>query len=523
MNEKVIQARDRIVAYWRERTKWQKGLLIGGTLLVLLLIVLTILLSTRSHYVPLYSNLSPEEAGQIVETLDGQGVSSEVTDDGTTVRVPEQHVDTLKVELAAEGIPQSGTIDYSVFEDQMGFGMTDNEFSVMERAAMQTELSNLLLSIDGITNADVMITLPDETMWVGEDSEEASASVVLETSGNYNPEDDQVQALYHLISRSVPDLPVHNIVIMDHMFNHFDYADGGSVDSTGDIYEQQRAIQQDIEQDIQRQVQQMLGTMMGQEKVLVSVSTDMDFTRENREEQLVEPVDEENMEGIAISVENIEETYETEGLDEGGIPGAGEDDIPNFPAGAGAGDSDYERTEERVNNEVNRIYSEIQESPYALRDLGLQVMVEPPDPEDPDSLPPETLDDIEEILSTIARTSIDQEYLAELDDDDIEENIFVSSQEFMGATDFEEPGPQIPLWVYVVGVILIAAVILLLIMALRRRGETSEEMEEIETVEEVPDLPDDSEGSMTRQQLERLAKERPDEFSKLLRSWLSDD
>ena len=53
----------------------------------------------------------------------------------------------------------------------------------------------------------------------------------------------------------------------------------------------------------------MLGTLMGQDKVVVSVTADIDFTQENREENLVTPVDEENMEGIAISAQKITETY----------------------------------------------------------------------------------------------------------------------------------------------------------------------------------------------------------------------
>ena len=48
---------------------------------------------------------------------------------------------------------------------------------------------------------------------------------------------------------------------------------------------------------------------MGTDKVVVSVTADIDFTQENREENLVTPVDEENMEGIAISAQKITETY----------------------------------------------------------------------------------------------------------------------------------------------------------------------------------------------------------------------
>lgn len=49
----------------------------------------------------------------------------------------------------------------------------------------------------------------------------------------------------------------------------------------------------------------MLGRLVGQDKVMVSVTADLDFTQENREEKLVEPVDKDNMQGIAVSAEKL--------------------------------------------------------------------------------------------------------------------------------------------------------------------------------------------------------------------------
>ena len=44
-------------------------------------------------------------------------------------------------------------------------------------------------------------------------------------------------------------------------------------------------------------------------------------------------------------------------------------------------------------------------------------------------------------------------------------------------------------------------------------------------VMEVPDLPEeqDSEATVKRKQLEKLAKEKPEDFAKLLRSWIAED
>lgn len=411
MNEKLINYRERFTEYWTGRTGKQKGILVGSIMAIILLIILVTLMGTKTNYATLYSNLTLQETGQVKETLDSRGIPSEITNNGTAIQVPTALVDSLKVELAAEGLPKSGSIDYSFFQEQMGFGMTDNEFSVIERAAMQTELASLIRNINGVNHANVMITLPEESVWLSATKEASTAAVVLDLAPGYQLEQSQVKALFHLVSKSVPNLPIENIVISDQMFNDYLYENGNTFDSTLSVYEQQRAIQRDIERDLTRNLQQMLGTVVGRDKVLVSVSTDIDFTQENRTEALVEPVDPENMEGIAVSIERITETYSGEGTIDGGVVGVGEE-IPNFPGAVGQGPTEWEKTEDRINNEVNRINRDIVESPYKIRDLGIQVMVEPPD--GMEELPQERLDDIQQILGTIVRTSISGVYAMNL-------------------------------------------------------------------------------------------------------------
>jgi flagellar M-ring protein FliF len=528
MNDKIRDYINKILMFWKERTKSQKMMIVGSLLLFVLIVSAASFFATRTKFVPLYSNLSPQETGQIKATLDQRGIASEIADGGTTIKVPEQVVDTLKVELAAEGIPDSGSIDYSFFGENASFGMTDNEFNVLKLEAMQTELANLIKEIDGVEDAKVMINLPQPSVFVSEQEEEASASIVLKTKPGYKFNDQQIKSLYHLVSKSVPNLPTENIVIMNQFFEYFDLKNEENF-STGTTFATQHEIKKQIERDIQRQVQQMLGTMMGQDKVVVSVTADVDFTQENREENLVTPVDEENMEGIAVSAQRITETFSGNGAQAGGVNGTGENEVPSYQAGTGETNGDYERIEETINNEVNRIKKEIVESPYKVRDLGIQVMVEPPDPKDPNSLPQQTVEDITKILGTIVRTSVDKQVGEQLTDEDIQNRVVVSVQKFNGKMKFEEPKQTIPLWVYIGGGVLLAIIVGLLILLLRRnRKRDEEEYDDFIEQPAVPNIPDvneeiETEASMRRKQLEKLAKEKPDEFAKLLRTWLAED
>lgn len=530
MNESIQKLIIPIKEYWTSRSKKQRIIMLSSTVLFIVAAAVLTYLLTRTTLVPLYSNLSPSETGSIKENLDARGIESEIADGGTTIKVPEELVDTLKVELAAEGLPKSGSIDYSFFSQNAGIGTTENEFNVLKLDAMQTELANLIKGIEGINDAKVMINLPQTGIFVGDQTQEASASIVLHTQPGYQFEQKQIKALYQLVSKSIPNLPTDNIVIMNQNFEYFDLENNEQ--SPGSLYASQQEIKKDIERDLQRQVQNMLGTLMGQDKVVVSVTADLDFTQENREENLVTPVDEENMEGIAISAQKISETFTGDGAQAGGPPeGENLTDVAGYEAG-NTENGEYEKVDDTINYEVNRIRKEIVESPFKIRDLGIQVMVEPPDVDDPSSLPQARVDDIENILATIIRTSIDKDVNKELTEEEIARKIAITVQPFNGKIKLqEEPGVAIDSWwFYAIGAALAAGVILLIIMRLhkRRKQEMEEKEEMVESYEPAFDIPDvnvehETESTIRKKQLEKMAQEKPEEFAKLLRTWLADD
>ena len=109
---------------------------------------------------------------------------------------------------------------------------------------------------------------------------------MLTVKPGYQFSDAQIKGLYQLVSKSVPNLPTDNIVIMNQYFEYFDLNNANN-SSHASTLRHNNDIKKQIERDIQQQVQTMLGTLMGQDKVVVSVSADIDFTQEKREEDLV--------------------------------------------------------------------------------------------------------------------------------------------------------------------------------------------------------------------------------------------
>jgi len=532
MKEKIITWKNKTISFWKKRTKSQRGIFIASAIIgILIIAAVFIYTSGSSRMVPLYNNLSLNEVSQIKEELDARGVNYELEDAGTTVSVPEDQVDTLLVELAGQGIPNSGSIDYSFFSENASWGITDNEFNVMKLDAMQTELAALITGIEGIEHAEVMINMPKEPVFANETAEEASASIVVHTQPGHQFQGNQIDSLYLLISKAVPNLPQDNIVIMNQYSEYFDQ-NTATVDSSKDLHTYQQTVKKDIERDIQSRLQQMLGAMVGMDNVVVSVTSDIDFTQENRVEELVEPVDLENMEGLPVSIETIHETYSGD-PPAGGTAGTGEEDTAATYQEIDNEDGDYELAKETINNEFNRIQKEVVESPYKIRDLGIQVAVnrvsggtgnEVQYLSQQEEIAVE--EGINSILHSIIQTSVDEEYGEVIP----EEKASIVFQEFNHTpSKATEPASAIPPWLYITGAVLLAVIIILAILLFKNRKDSTESWEEEKSAAELdiqmPEIPEkeESDSMVRRKQLEKMAKEKPDDFAKLLRSWIGED
>ncbi len=410
-------------------------------------------------------------------------------------------------------------------------GMTSEERQIIELDALQTELSELITTIDGIEGAKVLINRPKDSVFIGDEQGKSSASIVLNTSYNHQFEQGEIQSLYHLVSKAVENLPPENIVIMNQYSEYYDLNQSNSVGG-GSTYAEQQNIKEDIERDLQRRVQRMLGTMIGQDQVVVSVTTDIDFTVENRVEELVEPVDVESMEGLPVSVERVTETYA--GIDGGQIP-EGETDIPEY---LGEEDpdqlSEYENVRETINNEFNRVRREIVESPYDVRDIGIQVAVDNTVEENGETVTlseAEMLsveEDIQSILSSMIETSISSEVTANNETFNPADKVHIAFQPFSNEEQEPNQVPTIPTGVYVaLAVIVIVIILLIFLMAKRRKTKNewvhSEDVmdQEIEKEISIPEV--ETESDMRRKQLEKLAKDKPEEFAKLIQTWISED
>src|SRR3954447_8940747 len=132
----------------------------------------------KPDYAPLFTELDSKAAGEVTQALDSQGISYKLTDGGGTVMVPKQAIYKTRADLSTKNIPKASTDGWSIMDQG---GITKDEFSkhVDYQRALQTELAKTISAIDGVDGATVTLTIPEQSVFVGDDGEKASAAVLV--------------------------------------------------------------------------------------------------------------------------------------------------------------------------------------------------------------------------------------------------------------------------------------------------------------------------------------------------------
>ncbi|MDQ0193495.1 flagellar basal-body MS-ring/collar protein FliF [Paenibacillus wynnii] len=526
MNERFAQYRDKGVQYWNRFSSRQKILFFSTLFIIIIVIVVITMQLSKTEYEVAFQDLDSTDSAAVMTYLDTSGISYQLSSDGKSISVPSTEAARIKVDIGSQGIVQGGSIGYKVFDENSSMiGTTDNEFDVKYNNALNGEVEQLMRRMQGIKDAKVLINLPKETVFASQaDQEKASASVVLSFNPGFRPSQDNIDGYFNLVKTAVPNLPIENITIANNEVELKPTSLGGQAGVSSQI-EENFTMQKKFEEEVKKNVKQFLSTLTGPNKVDVLVFSKLNFDKESRKEDLVSPVDAENMKGIEISSQIISNSFSGQGNTSGGVAGTGSEDVAGYPSGTDTGTSSSEESSETRNYEVNHITKDIIASPYTVKDLTINVAVEPPTGQT--TLDQTTKDAIQNILVNIVRASLADSGI-DYTDADLSKKVSVHSQQF-GSNAAAAAASKLANWmIWAIGagaLVIGAGAGYLFYRSRRKQAEVEEEDVPLQVPTEFPSINMDSitNESQVRKQLESLAKKKPDEFVNLLRTWLADE
>jgi flagellar M-ring protein FliF len=239
---------------------------IGGTVLILTW-------AKAQYYVPLYSNLSAEEAGEVVNQLEVMGVGYEISDGGSSISVPSDVVDKTRMKLAAEGLPNPQNIGYALF-DKSSIGMTDFLQKVNFRRALEGELARTIAGLEEVDGARVHLVIPEERLFE-EDENPPSASVVLKLRGSSSLRKSQLRGISYLVASAVEGMAPENVTLIDYNGNLLSSERAG--DETAMLSSTQFELRKNVEKYLEHKAETMLAGVIGPGRAIVRVTAELDF------------------------------------------------------------------------------------------------------------------------------------------------------------------------------------------------------------------------------------------------------
>ena len=240
---------------------------------------------SRPDYSLLFGNLSPKTAQGIVQELKDQGVSYELTNEGTSIMVPRSQVHDLRLQFASESTAMQDHSGYELF-DSNTLGMTDFMQRVNMKRALEGELSRTINSMAQIEFSRVHLVLPDRSPFA-ETTVEPSASVIVTLKPSQQLTNPQIDGISSLVAGSVESLNKDRVVIIDQKGNKI--SNNQMLNSNVAMSNAQMKHRQSVEQYLMDKTQTMLDRVLGAGNSIVRVSTEHDFEQLERESNLIDP------------------------------------------------------------------------------------------------------------------------------------------------------------------------------------------------------------------------------------------
>ena len=328
----------------------------------------------------LYAGLPESEKAMVLESLKNSGVDVSIDPVTGEVLVPVIDYHNARMTLAAQGLPSSSGTGYDEL-DSIQMGSSRSVEAAKLKQTQEMELARSISEIDMVQSARVHLAIPEKEVFVRQ-SAEPTASVFLQLARGRSLGRNQVEAIIHLVSSSVPNLTKDNVSVVD---QNGSLLSRGSSSPEAQLSDSQLEHRIKLEDIYRARVTSLLTPIVGAGNINAQINLDIDFTRSEVTEELVDP------KGNALRSEQStnDQTMQAPAK---GIPGA----VANTPpeaaqlsatatASGGSPELKSSSSSEVKNYEVSRTVSSTLKPTNIIRKINAAVLVRQPDVLDPET------------------------------------------------------------------------------------------------------------------------------------------
>jgi flagellar M-ring protein FliF len=258
----------------------------------------------------LYASLPDADKSRVLEALLNSGVDAAI--DGATgeITVPVNDFHKSKISLASQGLPATSPDGYEGL-NSIPMGSSKSVELMRLKQSQEIELAKSINEIDTIMSARVHLAIPEKSVFA-RNQQPPTASVFVQLATGRVLSAQQVQAIIHLVSSSIPNMSKDDVTVIDQNGNLL----SKSVDDPdSQLSDSQLQHRMRLESIYRSRIVQILTPMVGPGNVTAQVNLDIDFTRNEITEEIVDP------NGTAIRSEQNSKDLSTD-VPAKGVPGA---------------------------------------------------------------------------------------------------------------------------------------------------------------------------------------------------------
>ena len=264
-----------------------------GSILVGLGLVMFV--SQQVTYTPLVNGISIKETSLIAKKLEDSQIPYLISTGGTGILVDSQFADKAKLEIADAGLLNGGLVGFEIF-DQSDLTATEFQQNVQFKRALEGELARLIQKINSIDSAKVMLSIPEESLFIDERKFPAAAvNLVLKNQSTLTP--GRVKTIANLITGAVSGMRLEDVKISDQFGNLYlhNEKNSGYYETRDKNLNYQRSLERHFESKLSQQIDKITGP----NGAVIKVTATINFDTAEIEEQIVDP------EGSALVSEEV--------------------------------------------------------------------------------------------------------------------------------------------------------------------------------------------------------------------------
>lgn len=318
----------------------------------------------RPEFEPLYAGLSPLEASRMGAVLRENGVTFDLSADGTILLVQRGHGAGARMMLAEKGLPGNSSGGYELFDKMGSLGLTSFMQEVTRVRVLEGELARSIQTLKGVRAARVHIVMPEGTS-LRKNRQPPSASVIIRTEQAGDPA--STDAIRHLVSAAIPGMTHEQVRVLS--TEGLVLAGGG--DGASLSQGRQSILEKSLNKDLQENIRQTLAPYLGIGNFQISVSA-----RLNTDKRQINEVTYDPNTRVERSVRTVKET----GSQTAAAPGtvSVEQNIPGEQKGNSKGDQNRkanDRREELTNFELSSKSTSVVSEGYRIEGVTVAVVI----------------------------------------------------------------------------------------------------------------------------------------------------